>query len=42
MYGYTTGPTGGPLPELPFIVLDEDTEKSSWSGSGIELTVCCH
>ena len=29
MYSYTTGPTGGLMPELPFIVLDEVTEKAN-------------
>ena len=28
MHSYTTGQAGGPLPELPFIILDDETDKS--------------
>ena len=34
MYSYTTGPTGGPLPELPFIVLVEEVEKAGEGRAG--------
>ena len=34
MYSYTTGPSGGPMPELPYIVLDDKGEQTSGGAAG--------
>ena len=36
MYSYTTGPAGGPLPELPFIVVEDEADKASAAEGGGE------